>query len=636
MRIKLNCLRGMNLLILSLAGKLLVAQTPEHCVTQGQLQEIQQRSVDDTRMFLSHIGWYYQGQNSDHGWVHESEVLAYHQSVWTNSAGPGGRLEVFHYPGKPNIVVLHTDEVCNGKIQGQLGTLTGTELQAAEQTLRLGSLHWRFNTDIYSGYTRQIEITNKAALNKDAAAIKQRVAAERAAEIAEERAYREKVREAELAKASGQYSKAITHYREAIALRDDGSLWEPVRYCERMVCLNKEVRADSAFRALNYQLALELYRLAVGCSANPENIRTKIRHMESKVKERQVLDKVKEADQFLLEKRYAPAMERYKEVLTIDPNHRHASNKVQEIRNIYDLLLKRAKTTYPYSSWQPEAWTHWKTRLADVLESNTSQYPAGYINASLELRFDTAGRNKSKCQLLAFSQSGFDAILNNHLRSKELPPVKDRGYFMNAAENLNLQFEWKTQPIHLRVSGNGEVQSDDKIASGMILANYLRNQQAAPGIYQFVSREKQLNGKTFTDLSLLAYENRHTAGGIWRSLLLPGTGSGWLSYGEKGAGSRRAYLSFALVSLGGFVVARSAENQADLATGSAEREELEARAGVARTIAFSGGAIAFSISAGELFRTLQLGKKNDANRAYWDEKLLAQPFFIQRQAVALP
>lgn len=637
MRIKLNGLRVANLLFAGISGMALAGQTPEHCLTHGQLQEIQQRSIDDTRMFLSHIGWYFQGQTSDHGWVHNAEVLSYHQSVWTNSAGPGGRLEVFHYPGKPNIVVLHTDEVCNEKVQRQQGTLTGTEpLAGGEQTMRLGSLHWRFSPDLYSGYTRQIEILNKTALNKDAAAIKEREAAERAAEAAEEQAYRSKVRDGELAKASGQYTKAIAHYREATAMRDDGSLWEPIRYCERMICLYREVRADSAYRAGNYSFALDLYREAIGCSAGKENIQTKIRLMERMIRETQLTEKKKEADRWYAQRRYADALKVYNEMLQLDPSNSHARQRAQEIRLLLDFLHRRSTTVYRYNQMQMRAWTDWKTGLANELENRAAQTTTGSCEARLYVRFDTSGRSLGNTQMLGCSDQTLRRYLEGYSRSSILQPARDNGYFISAEAELRIRFTWETKPSLVMVNGKGEIQTNDPNANSKRMMEYLRSQKAAPGNYQFATHERTLNSKLFTDISLIKFENRATSEGMWRTLLLPGAGARWLSYGVKGTRSSKRFLFFAGLTAGSMLYSKAAEEQARQAVLPADAERFQQEAQLANGLAWFSGAISCSIYTGEIFRTLKLGKENKRQSDYWNNKLQAQPHFIQKEKLAAP
>lgn len=628
---KWNGLRAVNLVLLGMSGFALAGQTPEHCLTQGQLQEIQQRSIDDTRMFLSHIGWYYQGQTSDHGWVHASEVLSYHQSVWTNSAGPGGRLAIFHYPGKPHIVVYHTDDVCNEKVQNQVCTLTGTTPQGNEQVLRFGGLHWRFAPDLYTGFTRQIEVFNNAALNKDAAEIQQRAAAERAAEAAAEQAYRNKVREGDLARASGQYMKAIALYREAVALRDDGSLWEPIRYCERMHCLYREVRADSAFRAGNYGLALDLYREALGCSAGKENIQTKIRYMERLIREQQLAAKKTEADRWYEEKRYAAALKVYNEMLQIDPANSHARQRAQEMRLMLDFLQRRSTTVYRYSQLQLRAWTDWKAGLVSELETRAARTPNGDCEARLYVHFDTLGRNIGDTRVMRCSDLSLRSFLEGYSHAATLPPARDNGYFLTAADELRLRFDWKTTPCLMQVSGKGTIQASEPHPYSQRMADFLRSQRAAPGNYQFQSLEKTLNGRKYTDISLLRFNNRATAEGMWRTLLLPGAGARWLSYGVKGKRSSKRFLFLSGVAAGGLLYARAAKEQALLATNPADAERLLQDARLSNGLAVFSGAIAGCIYTGEIFRTLKLGRQNKRAYQYWSDKLQAEPYFIQQE-----
>jgi tetratricopeptide (TPR) repeat protein len=642
MRKSLNALQA-GILLLGCMANTLAAQTPAHCLTQGQLQEIQERNVDDTRMFLSHIGWYFQGQTSDHGWVHNAEVLSYHQSVWTNSAGPGGRLEVFHYPGKPHVVVYHTDETCSDKIQGQIGTQTGTEpqpggqtLRLGGQTLRLGGLHWRFAPDVYTGYTRQIEVLNKAALNQDAAAIQEREAAERAAAAAEEKAYRDKVREGDRAKASGYYTKAIVHYREAIALRDDGTLWEPIRYCERMNCLYREVRADSAYRAGNYTLALDLYREAIGCSAGKENIQTKMRLMERMIREQQLAAKKKEADRWYEEKRYAAALKVYNEMLQIDPGNSHARQRAQEMRLMLDFLQRRSTTVFRYGKMQQRAWSDWKTGLLNQLESRSSQSESGSCEARLYVRFDTSGRSIGNTQVTRCTDQTLRTYLDAYSRSATLLPAKDNGYFVGAEDELRLRMDWKTSPCMISINGNRDFSVVPPSAHSRLMSDFLRNRKAGPGNYQFRAKEKTLNGLAYTDISLHAFDNRKTAEGMWRTLLLPGAGARWLSYGTKGKRSSKRFLFLSGVAVGSLLYANAAYNQAQQSNNPVDAANLEEEARIAEGLAWFTGSISCCIYGGEILRTLKLGQQNKRYNQSWNESLKIEPLIIQSQRLAWP
>jgi tetratricopeptide (TPR) repeat protein len=615
------------------AGNALHAQAPDFCLTQGQLQEIQQRSMDDTRMFLSHIGWYFQGENNHHGWVHDGEVLSYHQSAWTNS---GGRLELFHYPGQSNVVVYHTDAGCNEKIQLRLAQLSGTQVQAGEQNLRQANLLWRFSADIYSGYTHQITIANVSALNKEVASMRQREAAEKAAEAAAEQAYRDKVRQAERFKASGQYTKAIAHYQEAVGMRDDGSLWESIRYCERMICLYREVRADSAYRAGNYALALDLYRDAIGCSTGKENIQTKIRLMERTIREQQLAEKKKEADRRYQEKRYAGALAVYNEMLQIDPANSHARERVREIRLLLDFLERRSNTVFRYSKMQQRAWSDWKTGLLNQLEVRSSQSESGSCEARLYVRFDTSGRSIGNTQITSCTDQTLRTYLNAYSRSATLLPAKDNGYFVSAEDELRFRLDWKTTPYTISVDGNRDLTVAEPGTQSRIMSDFLRNRKAGPGNYQFTAREKTLNGKPYTDISLFSFDNRKTAEGMWRTLLLPGAGARWLSYGTKGKRSSKRFLFLSGIAVGSLLYANAAYDQAQQATNPVDAANLEEEARIAQGLAWFSGSISCCIYGGEILRTLKLGRQNKKHDQSWNTSLKLQPLIIQSQHIAWP
>ncbi len=615
------------------AGNALHAQAPDLCLTQGQLQEIQQRSMDDTRMFLSHIGWYFQGENNHHGWVHDGEVLSYHQSAWTNS---GGRLELFCYPGQSNVVVYHTDAGCNEKIQIRLAQLSGTQVQAGEQNLRQGNLLWRFSADMYSGYTHQITIANPSALNKEVASIRQREAAEKAAEAAAEQAYRDKVRHAERAKSSGQYTKAIALYQEALAMRDDGSLWESIRYCERMICLYREVRADSAYRAGNYALALDLYRDAIGCSTGKENIQTKIRLMERTTREQQLAEKRKEADRWYQEKRYTGALAVYNEMLQIDPANSHARERIREIRQLLDFLERRSTAVFRYSKMELRAWSDWKTSLLDQLESCSSQSESGSCEARLYVRFDTSGRSIGNTQINRCTDQSLRTYLDAYSRSTTLLPAKDNGYFVSADEELRFRLDWKTTPCMVSIDGNRDFSVVEPFAHSRLMSDFLRNRKAGPGNYQFTAKEKTLNGKPYTDISLLSFDNRKTAEGMWRTMLLPGAGARWLSYGTKGKHSSKRFLFLSGVAVGSLLYANAAYDQAQQANNPVDAANLEQEARIAEGLAWFTGSISCCIYGGEILRTLKLGRLNKTYNQSWNESLKIEPLIIQSQRLAWP
>ena len=611
---------------------------PEGCLTMQQILRMQQSDLDATRLFLDALGWNFTGSSQDMSYRFLERDLPYHYINWQHR-NSYARLALYYYPGKEQIVRLEPDETCFRYLLAAFRQADGRN-SVGENTLttvfKVQNLQVEFTESSYSS-NFTIQVIPILALTKEARA---QIAKQEAAQRQEQertRRFREALQRGDEAYAAGQYVLARAAYRDAQYIEDNEDVRERIESCELAMCKAKEVRADSAYRAGNYALAKNLYYEARPCNANKGNIDTKIRLMESKMKEEQVRKAKEYADRLYEAKSYGAARNAYEELLRIDPGNRHAMNQISSIKTITQFLYDRGRTVFAYQEENGSGLLLWKRSVAESLNRTVAASSSGSIRADISLRFDTMGRNKSSFRIQEGGTPDLNAEFQRLVQASVLSPPKKRGYFVAAKEDVPINLRWNSESYAVWSDVGGlRFDKDFPAALKVDVERYLNRNTPKYGDFEFQVKHKILNDRTTTDLQLVDYKSKAGPGSALYSLLWPGLGTFRASYGAQGAGAAKWFLYCAGTSVLSALYARAQYTNYQNATNQADMDYYFERANLGYKTALVSGGLAATIYVHNIFAALHRGSRNVKESRALRARLHNEPISVHSQAITLP
>lgn len=611
---------------------------PDGCLSMQQILRMQQSDLDATRLFLDAQGWNFSGSSQDISYRHMDRDLPYHYISWQHRSSYA-RLTLYYHPGKEQIVRLEADEQCFRYLLAAFRQADGKN-SVGDNTLttvfKVQNLQVEFIESSYSS-NFTIQVLPTLALTREARA---QIAAEEAAQRAiqeRSRRYREALQRGDEAYEAGSYGAARKAYEDARLIEDTEDVRERIESCGLAECKKREVRADSAYRAGNYELARNLYYEARPCNANKGNIDTKIRLMESKMKEQQVRKAKDDADELYEAKRYGAARNAYEDLLRIDPGNNHAKSRIETIKSITQFLYDRSKTVYPYQKENASGLLLWKQSVAESLNRTVSAAPAGSILADISLRFDTLGRNNSSFRIREGATPDLNAAFQGLIQATVLAPPKRRGYFIAAKEDVPMKIQWSSATYSVWSDVGGlRFDRDFPSAIRVDVERYINRNTPKYGDFRIQVKEKKFNDRSYTDLSLVGYKSKAGPGSALYSLLWPGLGTYRASYGAQGKGSAQWFLYCAGTAVLSGLYAKAQYNNYQNATNQADMDYYYERANLGYKTALVSGGLAATIYVHNIFAAFQRGSRNVKDSRALRARLNNEPISIHSQAITIP
>lgn len=613
-------------------------QQPDGCLSMQQIIRMQQSNLDDTRMFLGTQGWNFSSSSMEQSYRFRERELPYHIINWQHAVNDN-RLTLYYYPGKEQIVRMDPDEGCFRYLLSAFTEANGKSSVGDNRlstTFKVQELSVEF-TEGVNGSNYSILVYQAAALAGEVRAqIIKEEAANRAARERNER-IRSALQRGDEAYESGRYSVAIAAYQEARNLDDNEDVRGRIEACELAMCKAIEVRADSAFRVGNYELAKNFYYQARPCAVNKGNIDNKIRLMDAKIKEEKVRKASEYADGLYDAKRYNQARNAYEELLRIDPGNSHAKSRIEAIKSITQFLYDRGRTVYSYPKENPSGMVLWKQSLAEVLNRAVLAAPEGNVGGDISIRFDTSGLNKSSFRIPAGSTPELNTDFQNLIQARVLTPPKQRGYFIAAKEDVPINLQWKSSTYSVWSDASG-IRFDNSFPSNVKgdVERYLNRNTPKYGDFRFQVKEKTLNERSFADLMLVAYKTKAGPGSALYSLLWPGLGTYRTSYGSQGKGTAKWFLYCAGTAVLSGLYAMAQYQNYQNATTQADMDYYYERANLGYKTALVSGGLAATLYVHNIFAAWHRGSRNLRNSRDLRARLRKEPIMINSQAITLP
>jgi hypothetical protein len=611
---------------------------PEGCLSLQQIVRMQQSELEATRLFLDAQGWNFTGSSQDQSYRHMDRDLPYHTISWQHRSSYG-RLTLFYYPGKEQVLRMEPDEACFRYLLASFRQANGKSNVGNNQlstTFRVQNLSVEFTEGTY-GSNFTILLYPPLALAKEARA---QIVKEEAAQRAEQernRRYLEALQRGDVAFEAGRYDEARRAYADARMVQDNDDVRERIESCDLAVCKAREQRADSAYRAGNWALARTLYSEARPCSSNKGNIDNKIRQIELKIREEMIRKAIEHADGLYNAKRYGPARMAYNDVLRIDPRNRHASDRIGDIKDITEFLLNRSRVVYSYAEENASGTRLWKQSVAEVLNQASMTAPEGRIGGDIVLRFDTSGQNKSSFRIQEGSTPELNTHFQNLITASALSPPKQRGYFIAAKEDMPIMLQWKSSTYSVW-SDAGGMRFDKDFPSLLKydVERYINKNTPKYGDFHIQVKDKTLNERNFSDLKLVGYKTKAGPGSALYSLLWPGLGTFRASYGTQGKGSAKWFLYCAGTAVLSGLYAKAQYNNYQSATSQYDMDYYYDRANLGYKTALISGGLAATIYVHNIFAAWHRGSRNLRESRQLRARLREEPIIIKGQAIALP
>lgn len=611
---------------------------PEGCLSLQQIVRMQQSELEATRLFLDAQGWNFTGSSQVQSYRHMDRDLPYHTISWQHRSSYG-RLTLFYYPGKEQVVRMEPDEACFRYLLASFRQANGKSNVGNNQlstTFRVQNLSVEFTEGTY-GSNFTILLYPPLALAKEARA---QIVKEEAAQRAEQernRRYLEALQRGDVAFEAGRYDEARRAYVDARMVQDNDDVRERIESCDLAVCKAREQRADSAYRAGNWALARTLYYEARPCSSNKGNIDNKIRQIELKIREEQVRKAREFADGLYEAKRYGPARNAYEELLRISPGNGHAKSRIETIKDVTQFLHDRSSMVYPYHKENASGLLLWKQSVAEVLNQASMTAPEGSIGGDIALRFDTSGQNKSSFRIQEGSTPELNTHFQNLITASALSPPKQRGYFIAAKEDMPIKLQWKSSTYSVW-SDAGGMRFDKDFPSLLKydVERYINKNTIKYGDFHIQVKDKTLNERNFSDLMLVGYKTKAGPGSALYSLLWPGLGPFRASYGTQGKGSAKWFLYCAGTAVISGLYAKAQYNNYRSATSQYDMDYYYDRANLGYKTALISGGLAATIYVHNIFAAWHRGSRNLRESRQLRARLREEPIIIKGQAIALP
>ena len=213
-----------------------------------------------------------------------------------------------------------------------------------------------------------------------------------------------------------------------------------------------------------------------------------------------------------------------------------------------------------------------------------------------------------------------------------LKPSSEGGYFLASQENLTFDVKWSSTKILFKSNSKGIFQNKYPNQHLNSVEGFINKQPFKYGKYIFEIKNKEVNGKSYSNINLVKHK---TVGpeAVFLSMLLPGMGTLKVTYGKKGWGR---FTYFLLSS--GFAIGSKLYSEAQYkiylgANSQADIDKHYNNANISHKIALISGGISASIYLYDIIWVISKGAKNKKDSKQLRRQLQKVPVQIQNQSI---
>ena len=551
------------ILVLSLANSLTIF-SQYNCLDHKQLNRMTSTNLEDIRSFLINENWDNSTTPDDVNEKYFKYNINYNATIWEkNYNGFYSKLLVLNKSNKPNIVVLETDEDCFKSLLIELANkfpVKSIETDDYSSKTVLDGLT-KIELRKSKNYSDQFSILyyNFQSLAKDLLLAKKEK--EKLDKIENEKRTKITAVENEVTEliAQNNFDEAINKYESILSISSTDDQIETkissLLNQKREYYINK---GDDAYQEYEFENAINFYELALNQTQKDDVVFKKIADCRNRIKNNIINQKTKEAKSLFEEKRFLLALGKYKEVLELDENDKNAKNQINEINETLDLLETRKAKVYSYKSINSNEYSKINNLILKNLNNYTSNNSTGILNFSLNLNFDTIGKNESYYKINSTTTSSLSNDLD-YIKNLIISPPSLKGFFVKSKDEINVDLSWSTNNVKFKSNHKITKQIKGEKCSSSDIYKFINSQDYGFGVFTFEVKNKLLNSNKYSDISLIDYRNNTGVSSVFYSMLLPGLGTLKVTHGEKGIGRMAAFL--VSTGLGVFTYSNTAESK---------------------------------------------------------------------------
>lgn len=617
------------------------AQNNSACLSKHQLFKMQSTSLDDIRMFLRNESWSFNGAKSNQSFNYFDYPINYNIVSWEKYYSDGDII-LYNSPGKPNIVIYQSNSICFNNIFKSFISKGKTSIDEDKlvTTFKEGNITVEFREykNDYSSRQFSILLYNSVVLNKEIQTLKEQDEALKKAQAEVKKKYDNALAEADMAFSSNKFEIAKIKYLTALEIENNIFVKSKIDLCDKAICEKLISKGDSLYNANQYDNALSIFIESKECSNYQLMVQQKIKKTERKILDGKINTIQVKGEAYLEDQKYDMALEQYNSILLLDKSNFMASEKIKQIQEIKKILAIRSTTVFSYRKTNNADFSQFKNTLLNDVSLQINKNKDGFLNLNYLISFDTEGTNLSLVKNISTSLMDYSNYLTSISQNGILKPATEGGYFLASKENLKLDIKWSTAKVSYKVNSKGIYQSEyiDQSTNGTTIPikSFINRDHFMYGKYIFKIKDKEVNGKSFSDINLV---NFRTVGpnAALLSMLMPGMGALKVTYGQKGWGRFTCFLISSGLAIGSKLYSDAQYKSYLNATNQTDIDKLYKNANISHKVALISGAVSASIYLHDIIWVLSKGAKNKKSSKILRNKLKQGPVNVQNQKIKL-
>jgi hypothetical protein len=616
------------------------AQDNAGCLSKHQLFKMQSSSLDNIRMFLNNEGWSFDGAKSNQSYNYFDYPINYGIVSWEKSNYyNGGKILLYTSAGKPNIVLYQSNSSCfNGLLQSfnlDKGKthITNDKLVTIFKEADI-TIEFREYKNDYTSRQFSILVYNSVALYREIQTLKEQAEALKKFEAEQKKKYDNALAEGDMLFSSYKFDMAKIKYLTALEIENNVLLQSKIDLCDNAICEKSISKGDSFYNANQYDKALSIFIESKECSKSLIALQEKIKITERKILDGKINIIQSKGDAYFKDQKYDMAIEQYNYIVLLDKSNIVASKKIKQIQEIKNILAKRSTTVFSYKITNNGDYFQFQNNLLNDINLLINKNKEGFLNLNYLISYDTTGANLSSVKSISTSLTGYSTYLSNISQNGILKPASEGGYFLASQENLTLDIKWSTANASYKSNSKRIFQSEYTSQNQSTIESFINRQPFKYGKYIFEIKDKEFNGKPFSDINLVKYRTIGPEAALF-SMLMPGMGSLKVTYGKKGWGRFTCFLLSSGLAIGSKLYSDAQYKSYLNATSQTDIDKYYTNANISHKIALISGGISASIYLYDIIWVISKGAKNLKSSKPLRKQLQQAPVQIQNQPITL-
>ncbi|MDA9257810.1 tetratricopeptide repeat protein [bacterium] len=434
---------------------------------------------------------------------------------------------------------------------------------------------------------------------------------------------------------TGSYISAIEMYERARPFDDNFQVDSKIEISKQAKSNVLTNSAEAALLINDFDAALDYLKQAINYSNNSYLIENKIKEVIENKLDHNLASIEKTGDSLYQLSNYEKAILTFEKYLLLKPNSPRIKDKLKKSYEIKNILFARREKVFDYRKTNEKDFFFFRNKLSDDLREIVVQKEKGLMKFDFHIKYDTFGNNNSFLSMRESSIHGLEKKIIKYTQDNSLlPPTAIGNYFIASTDKISYDLNWLTYTNIFKSNYKGIVSLNKKLSTSHLneINSYLSKNSANKGKFIFKIKEKEINGNTFTDISLISYKVARPRSAIY-SLIMPGMGTLKVSYGEKGWGRLTCFLLSSAVSVGAKLYSDQNYERYLSSTNIVEQGQFYEQANIANKIFLGSATLSATIYTYDFFWVISKGIKNLRSSKTIRKRLRHSPIPIQSQDI---